>query len=181
DRGGATIRTPATQVAAQLAGIVLEARRTTLADFHRALRLIEPAIVELVAARIGTKALDRLQALEAELAAATQDTTRFLRTWETAASVVFSATRNPALTITTEILHWVRVGIEPAVTADAKDLPWVTKTNRRAHALFSELVSALARRDAAHARDVWAACQDFTTPYFEESSLGQRLMIDLLG
>ena len=36
DRGGATIRIPSTRVAAKLAGIVLEARRTTLADFVRA-------------------------------------------------------------------------------------------------------------------------------------------------
>ncbi|MBV9512827.1 MAG: FadR family transcriptional regulator, partial [Mycobacteriaceae bacterium] len=42
DRGGATIRTPSTRVAAQLAGIVLEARRTTVADCFLALRLIEP-------------------------------------------------------------------------------------------------------------------------------------------
>lgn len=181
DRGGATIRTPSTQVAAQLAGIVLEARQTTLADFHRALRLIEPAIVELVTTRIGTRSLKLLQELESELAASVDDTSRFVRTWDTAAVVAFSATQNPALTITAEILQWVRLGVLQAVTADAKGLPGVTKSNRRAHRLFAELVSAMARRDSVRARDVWVACQEINTRFIEDSELGERLMIDLLG
>ena len=119
DRGGATIRTPSTQVAAQLAGIVLEARHTTLADFHRALKLIEPPVMELIAARIATKPLRELRAVETELARTTDDTAKFVQTWRDGEIAAFSAADNPAITVIAEILHWVRVGIEPAVTAEA--------------------------------------------------------------
>jgi DNA-binding FadR family transcriptional regulator len=181
DRGGATIRTPTTRVAAQLAGIVLEARQTTLADFNRAVRLIEPAIIELVAARIGTRALRRIEDLLSELAGNLEDTSGFMRTWDTALAVAFSATQNPALTITTEILRWVFVGVEPAIAADAKALPFVAKSNRMAYAAFAEVVSALTEHDPVRARNVWTASEDFTIPWLEGSDLGKRLMIDLLG
>jgi DNA-binding FadR family transcriptional regulator len=181
DRGGATIRTPTTRVAAQLAGIVLEARQTTLADFTRAMRLLEPAIMELVATRIGTRALKRLEELVSELAGSVEDTTQFMRTWDTASAVAFSATHNPALTVTTEILNWVLVGMEPAIVADAKALPFVTKSNRRAQAAFAEVVAALAERDPVRARDLWAGCQHFKSSFVEGSDLRERLMIDLLG
>jgi DNA-binding FadR family transcriptional regulator len=181
DRGGATVRVPSTQVAAQLAGIVLEARQTTLRDFHWALRLIEPAIIELVAARIGTRTLKRVEDLTTELAASVEDTGRFVATWEDAAAIVFSATQNPALTVTAEILQWVRVGTLPAIAADATALPQVARSNRKAQAGFSELVSAMATRDSVRAREVWAACQDLNVQFTEESELGERLVIDLLG
>jgi DNA-binding FadR family transcriptional regulator len=181
DRGGATIRTPTTRVAAQLAGIVLEARQTTLADFNRAARLIEPGVIELVAARIGARALGRLEELLSELAGCVDDTAAFMRTWDTAAAVAFSATQNPALTVATEILRWVYVGVEPAIAADAKALPFVTKANRMAHAAFTEVVAALAAHDPARARNVWTSSEDFTIPWIEGSDLGKRLMIDLLG
>jgi DNA-binding FadR family transcriptional regulator len=182
DRSGATIRTPTTQVAAQLAGIVLEARETTLADFTRAVWLVEPAVIGLVASRVGAAPLERIRQLESELGAAIGDTRRFMQTWEDAAAVVFSATRNPALTVITEILRWVRVAVEPALAADAQILPWVTKSNRRAHALFAELVGALAAHEPERARDIWAALQELATPFVEEQTdLGRRLVVDLVG
>jgi DNA-binding FadR family transcriptional regulator len=182
DRSGATIRTPSTPVAAQLAGIVLEARATTLADFTRAVWLIEPAVIGLAATRIGAAPLKQIRRLESEVGASIDDTGRFMRTWEEAAAVAFSATRNPALTVITEILHWVRVAVEPALSADAQALPWVSKSNRRAHALLAELVDAMAAHDAERARHVWAALQELATPFVEEETeLGGRLVVDLVG
>ena len=65
--------------------------------------------------------------------------------------IAFSAVKNPALTVIAEILHWVRVGVDPAVTADAKALPWVSKTNRNAQRFFSEFVAAASGHDSARA------------------------------
>ncbi len=180
DRAGATIRTPSTQVATQLAGIVLEARQATLADFYRAITLIEPPIIELIASRMGPKLLKTLRGFEAELASSTQDTARFVQTWWESEVVIFAATRNPALTVIAEILRWVRVGIEPAITVEADTLPWVAKSNRGAQALFSEFVAAASTRDAAHARDVWARFMTTHAPFVENSKLGERLVIDLM-
>ena len=181
DRGGAMIRTPSTRVAAQLAGIVLEARAITLADFHRALRLIEPSIMGLVASRIGAKQLDVLSTMNAELAAAVEDTARFVTTYREAEKVAFSAVKNPALTVIAEILHWVRIGVEPAITADVKGLPWVAKTNRRAQVLFSQFVSAAAEHDSARATEVWAESVTANAVWAEESEFSKRLMLDLMG
>ena len=136
DRGGATIRTPSTRVAAQLAGIVLEARKTTFADFLQAVQQMVPAIMGLVASRIAPKQLKALDKVNSELADSIKDTTRFVPTWEKGEMIAFSAVKNPALTVIAEILHWVRVGVDPAVAADAKGLPWVSKTNRNAQRLF---------------------------------------------
>ena len=147
DRAGATIRTPSTQVAAQLASIVLEARQTTLADFYRALQLVEPAMIELVAARIGKRTLRRLEELDAELGASVEDTGRFVRRLgHHVGRGASPPSQNPALTVTAEILRWVRVGVRPAITVDAKALPGVTKSNRKAHALVSELVAGHGHR-----------------------------------
>jgi hypothetical protein len=94
--------------------------------------------------------------------------------------IAFSAVKNPALTVIAEILQWVRVGVEPAVTADAKGLPWVSKTNRRAQRLFSQFVSAAAGHDSARATKVWAECLTAAALWFEESEVGERLVLDLI-
>ncbi|MDA4106815.1 FadR/GntR family transcriptional regulator [Mycolicibacterium holsaticum] len=181
DRSGATIRTPTTRVASQLAGIVLEARGTTLADFYRALRLIEPSIMGLVASRIGAKQLNALKAVNTELAEYCDDTGRFVTAYREAEMVAFSAVKNPALTVIAEILHWVRVAIEPGVTADVKGLPGVTRTNRRAQKLFAQFVDAAAEHDSPRATAVWSEALKANAPWAEESEVSRRLMLDLKG
>ncbi|WP_067904241.1 FadR/GntR family transcriptional regulator [Nocardia vaccinii] len=181
DRGGATIRWPSTRVAAQLSGIVLEARGTTLADFSRALRLIEPPIMGLVALRRTPEQLATLAIVAEEMAAAVDDTSRFVKVWHDGERTVFSALENPALTVIAEILHWVRAGVDPAVTADAKSVPWVATTNRRAQAGFADFVAAATDHDAARASRVWAECFTALAPWIEDSELGHRLVLDLIG
>lgn len=180
DRGGATIRPPSTRVASQLAGIVLEARGATLLDFLDALRAIEPTIIGLVATRIGTKKLDTLRSAEAQLAASTEDTARFVTMWREAEMVAFSAAKNPALTVIAEMTHWVRVGVEPTVTADAKGLPWVGKTNRRAQGLFAQFVAAATEHDAQRATQAWTDHLATAAVWFEESGVGKRLMLEVM-
>ncbi|MCX2934884.1 GntR family transcriptional regulator [Mycobacterium sp. CVI_P3] len=180
DRGGATIRTPSSRVAAQLAGIVLEARGTTLSDFYRAMRLIEPPMIGLVAARVSPKQLRSLEDMDIELAAAIDDTPRFVVTLRNAEQLAFSAVKNPALTVIAELMHWVRVGVEPAVTANAKAIPSVSKSNRNFQELFSQFVSAAGVRDSGQATEVWARALGPTAPWIEESELGERLMLDLM-
>ncbi|HEY9266229.1 MAG TPA: GntR family transcriptional regulator [Mycobacterium sp.] len=181
DRSGATIRTPTTRVASQLAGIVLEARGTTLADFYRALRLIEPSIMGLVASRIGTKQLSAVDGASAELAECCDDTGRFVTAYREAEMLAFSAVKNPALTVIAEILHWVRIAIEPGVAADVKDIPGVARTNRRAQRLFAQFVDAAAEHDPARATAVWAQALKVNAAWAEESEFSRRLVLDLMG
>lgn len=181
DRGGATIRHPSTQVATQLAGVILESRDTTLADFSRALRLVEPAMMELAGSRIRQPSLMALRSVESELARCTADTAQFVPTLGRARSLVLTAMRNPALAVIAEMLEWVRVAVGPAVTAGANTLPWVTRSNRKTHALFAELVTALELHNPHRAREAWAESLNATSPFAESSELGRRLVIDLIG
>lgn len=181
DRGGASIRTPSTRVASQLAGIALEARGATFADFFRATQYIVPPIMGLVASRINARQLRDLDKVDAELASSTENTGRFVTTWREGETIAFSAVKNPALTVIAEILQWVRVGVDPAITADAKALPWVSKTNRNAQRLFGQLVSAAAARDSVRAADAWAENLRASASWFEESGFGERLVLDLMG
>ena len=98
---------------------MLEARRTTVLDFHRALSVIEPDIMGLVATRSNARQLTTLRAStrNSKPAPTTPAACHHLARREKSA---FAAVRNPALTVIAEILHWVRVEIEPTVTADAK-------------------------------------------------------------
>lgn len=180
DRAGGMIRTPATRVAAQLSGTVLEARHTTVADCLRAIRLIEPPIVGLIASGVSNRQLASLHDAEAELGKATENTAQFIKSWREAERVTFSALKNPALTVIAEILHWIRVGLEPAITADVGDLPWVHKTNRKVHRLFAQFVTAAAEHDSARARQIWAECVKVNEAWTEESEFGKRLMLDLM-
>jgi DNA-binding FadR family transcriptional regulator len=181
DRGGATICIPSTRVAAQLSGIVLEARKATVADCFRAVRLIEPPVIGLIASRINAKQLDALHTMNAQLAVTTEDTARFVTTWREAEGMAFSAARNPGLTVIAEILHWIRVGVESAVIADVKDLPWVHKTNRRVQGLFAKFVLAASERDAEKARQIWAECVKVNETLSENTEFGKRLLKDLVS
>lgn len=180
DRAGAMIRTPSSRVAAQLAGIVLEARGVTLGDFYQAMRLVEPPMMGLVASRVGPRPLRALEAMAAELEDSIDDTPRFVRTLREAEQLAFSAVKNPALTVIAEILHWVRVGVEPAVTADVKAMPGISKSNRNFQSLFAQFVAAGAVRDPARATEVWTAALEPNAPWLEESGLGNKLMLDLM-
>jgi DNA-binding FadR family transcriptional regulator len=180
DRAGATVLSPTTRVAAQMAGTVLEARHTTVADCYRALRMVEPAIVGLIASRAGEEQLQQMRTVESELAAATDDVVRFVATWWEAERITFDAVNNPAVIVIAEILRWIRVGMQPAITAKVEDLPWVSKTNRSAQRLFAQFVTAAAEHDPARASQAWAQCMKANGSWMEESELGKRLIVDLM-
>jgi DNA-binding FadR family transcriptional regulator len=180
DRAGATVLFPTTRVAAQMAGTVLEARHTTVADCYRALRMVEPPIVGLIASRASEKQLQQMRSVESELAAATDDVVQFVTTWWEAERITFDAVNNPALTVIAEILRWIRVGMQPAITANVQDLPGVSKGNRSAQRLFAQFVSAAGEHDPARASQAWAECMKVNGSWMEESELGKRLIVDLM-
>ena len=114
------------------------------------------------------------------MSASTDDIPRFVQAWTRGRAVAFTATRNPALAVIAELLQWVSVGSQPAVTAEAaSDLAWVRNTHRMAR-YFGELVTAFAAGDPSRARNIWDTLLELNRPYIESSELGRRLMIDLI-
>jgi DNA-binding FadR family transcriptional regulator len=181
DRKGPQVRQPTSQVAAQLAGTVIEARHITVEDFFHAVAMIEPAMIELATNRMSPDCLATLQSLSSELTVSSQDVPELLRVWAQARRVIFGATGNAALETIAEILQWVRLGTQASVTAyAAQDAAWLAETHRLA-ALFAELVDAFEAGDGGHAAGIWAQSLNANSPYIESSELGRKLVIDLMG
>ncbi|EFC83649.1 FadR/GntR family transcriptional regulator [Parafrankia sp. EUN1f] len=174
DRSGPRIRHPSTKVAAQLAGTALEARQTTLADFFRAMTVIEPAMMELAASRIDQESLATLCTLRDELSACARDMPRFADIWGRGSALAFTATGNPALTVIAEILQWVRLGTGAALTTGVDEV-WVATAQDNVR-LFEEVVAALVAGDPARSRAAWAACLETNAPFIESSELARRRM-----
>ena len=66
------------------------------------------------------------------------------------------------------------------MTADAKGLPWVGKTNRRAQGLFAQFVAAAAEHDAERATRAWTEHLATAAVWFEESGVGKQLMLEVM-
>ncbi|MDT3439266.1 GntR family transcriptional regulator [Pseudofrankia sp. BMG5.37] len=181
DRAGPSIRHPASDRAAQLAGNVLEAQQTTVADFARAVQLIEPAMIELAASRVSRSSLKTLRAIEADMAACVDDRPRFVQVWRDGITAAFASTRNPALAVVAEMLQWVRVGITATLTQTPEGARFSHLDSVRRRQAFLELVEAMATQDSSKARSVWEALVRPTAAYNEASELGHLLVVDLIG
>ena len=177
-QGGARIRIPSTQTAAQLAAIIVESQQTTMGDLWEARVLTEPEIVRRLATQIDTATLNRLRSLAPALERAVVDTREFTRLWYDGEITMLRATGNPAITVAVEIIHWIRASCRNELTADALNLPWVERSNRRAKLRFDDVVAAAGRSDPQAAFQAWTDFVQYTTPFYH--NLGDRLILDML-
>ena len=181
DRGGASVRHPSSDVAAQMVARVLEARQTTIADFAHAIQMMEPPMMELAAERRGPADLSMLRRVESELEACDDDIERFVGTWRRGVIVAVASARNPVLVTIAEMLQWVCVGIGATLVETPRGARGYQPGERqRVQEHFSEFVAALAARHAAEARAVWAEFVRPASVFDEASELGHRLIIDLI-
>jgi DNA-binding FadR family transcriptional regulator len=178
DRGGAKVLTPSTLVAARLAGIALEGRGVTFADFYRAYRLVEPPIRQLAVERMGTRAVATLRRIEQELYACVGDSAAFIDAWQRGDTVVFSQIRNPAITVIGEITRWVADEIERIASAGAPQ--WLDDLGRYSLQVFHDFVDAAEARDGARARRIWTDYLDLNAPFFERSEIADRPLTGLV-
>jgi DNA-binding FadR family transcriptional regulator len=177
-RGGAHIRGPSTRTAAQLAAIVIESEQTTIGDLWEARGVTEPRLLGLVAQRITPSALTELQKITAALADVASDTPRFTALWGNAEKIMLGETGNPAITVAMELTHWIRSSCRNEVTADAVNLPWVERSNRRATRRLNDVLAAATRCDPDAVFEAWTDYIAYTSPFFQ--NLGDRLILDML-
>jgi DNA-binding FadR family transcriptional regulator len=178
ERGGARILAPSTLVASRLAGIALEGRGVTFADFYRATRLVEPPIRELAVERMTAKAVTALRRIEHDLEASFGDSAAFIDAWQRGDAIVFSQIRNPAITVIGEIVRWVADEVERIATAGTRQ--WLDDMGRVSLELFHDFVEAADTRDGARAGRIWADYLDITGPFFERSELADRPLTGLV-
>ena len=176
--GGVRIRVPSTQTAAHLAAIIVESQQTTMGDLWEARVLTEPEFVRRVAARMDAATLHRLRSLSPALERAIVDTREFTRLWYDGEVTMLRATGNPAITVAVEVVHWLRSSCRKEITADALNLPWVERSNRRAKFRFDEVLAAAARSDSQAAFEAWSDFVHDTTPFYQ--NLRDRLILDML-
>jgi DNA-binding FadR family transcriptional regulator len=177
-QGGAQIRVPSTETAAQLAAIVLETEQTTIGDIWEARMLIEPALIGLAAERIDTSTLEGLRIVSERLETAITDTPLFTRTWREGEMTLLRAAANPVTNVAMEIAYLIQAACQNQVTADAVNLPWVERSNRRAKRRFDDTLRAAGRSDNEAARAAWTDFVRGATPFFQ--ALGDRLILDML-
>ena len=85
---------------------------------------------------------------------------------------------NPAISVAMELRHWIRNSCTNELTADAVNLPWVERSNRRAALRLNDVVTAAAESDPDGAVAAWTDYVTYTTPFFH--NLGDRLVLDML-
>ncbi len=149
-----------------------------MSDMVEARRSIEPAVIELVAGRIASETLASLSAQLGELERTVEDTPVFIEYFEDLRRQALFAARNPAISVATEMIHWVIVRCRPDLTIRALSVPQVVESNRRSCASFARFLGAAESGDVKRAGHVWAAHLDEIAPFFG-ASLGDRLIGDL--
>ncbi|HET6950297.1 MAG TPA: GntR family transcriptional regulator [Acidimicrobiales bacterium] len=180
DRGGAKVLSPSTLTAARLAGIALEGRGVTFADFYRAHRLVEPPIRQLAVERMSARAVTALRRIEQELGSCVGDSAAFIDAWQRADAVVFSQLRNPAITVIGEITRWVADEVERIAPSDVGARQWLDELYRHSLRFFHDFVEAAESRDGARARRVWTDYLDLNGPFFERSEIADRPLTGLV-
>lgn len=178
DRGGAMVLAPSTLAAARLAGIALEGRGVTFADFYGAYRVIEPEARRLAAERMGARAVAALRRIEGDLEATVGDSAGFIDAWQRADAVVFAQIRNPAVAVIGEITRWVADEVERIAAAGSS--PAVEALGRGSLAAYVDFVAAAEARDGARAREVWSGYLELSAPFFERSQLADRPLTGLV-
>jgi DNA-binding FadR family transcriptional regulator len=176
--GGARVRVPSTETAAQLAAIIIESEQTTIGDLWEARAVIDPGLLGLVAQRMTPDVLEKLRTTIGALGDAVSDTPRFTALWGEAESIMLGSSGNPAISVAMELRQWIRNSCRHELTAEAVNLPWVERSNRRATLRLNDVLTAAAKSDSDGAVAAWTDYVTYTTPFFQ--NLGDRLVLDML-
>lgn len=110
--------------------------------------LTEPSVVELAAARMDDATLASLSRRLVDLTALADNTPMFIRAIFGFERLAFSAVGNPALSVAVEMMHWVSVRAQRALTVSALSAHEVVKSNRLTCRRFEEALAAVRSHDA---------------------------------
>lgn len=177
-RSGATIQHPAEEVAARLAGIVLESEQVTLADVWQARILFEPSVMALSAERMLPDELGELRRKQADWPWKVSDPVAWAVEAMGFRFRVLRASRNPALLIVVSIIRRIAGGSTRAVTSMPHS-SWEQQVHRDSERTFGALLDALEQGAGADAAGIWESYLRRTVPFLYQQ-LGDRLIVDLV-
>lgn len=183
-RGGARVRTPAVEVAARYAALLLQVRGITVRDVYDARLVLEPAAARRLAERRGNRdALAQLQAaLDAEAAAVAD------RLAHAAASTRFhellvELSGNGTLAVLSGMLHEIiEEHIDQAVTASPEERPGTYAQRNRALGVkaHAKLIRLLRAGDGAAAEAFWRVHME-AAGQLVLREIGPKSVVDLMG
>jgi DNA-binding FadR family transcriptional regulator len=155
--GGARVQVPNADIAGRYAGLLLEFRRTTLADVYNARILVEPPCAALLAERCTPANLERLrQAIERERDEdGLEDAATLIRRHSEFHDLVVELTGNKTMSLLHGMVrHFFNAADSADLTAVADPSPDVTllRTSLTAH---RRLLAHVIHRDADAARELW--------------------------
>lgn len=151
-RGGAQVLAPSAEVAARLAGSVLQFRRTTIGDVYAARLLIEPPAAGMLAESPNSRAVKQLKSyLDAE-EAAMGDPDEFAHAAATFHEKVTELAGNITLGVFAQILSEIIDRHTAEVVRKEPSQPSDIKAAHRSHEKLYDLIAA---GDVERARDHW--------------------------
>jgi GntR family transcriptional regulator, transcriptional repressor for pyruvate dehydrogenase complex len=180
-RGGARVHTPDGDVAARYAGLVLQFRRTTLADVYAGRRAIELAALSTLASKKpSAKVLEPLERNLEEMEAHADDPAKLILVQEEFHRLLVDAAGNQTLSIFEEMIHHIIELHGEAYVAQTRHEPGAgraAKAGRLTHYRLLELLRAGKGNDAL---DLWRRHLDEASDLVLRGA-GAKTVLDLLG
>jgi DNA-binding FadR family transcriptional regulator len=177
-RGGARVLEPSTNAAGHLTAGLLASAGASMIEVFEARHVIEPPAMELTAMRADSDVVRDLSALVQDLQGLAADTLGFADCIGEFNRRAFGATRNIALSVALEILHWVLARCRQEILIRSLSSPQVVEGNRQGSLALATFVEAIARGDGPAAREQWTEQLVALVPHFRDA-YGDRLIVEL--
>jgi DNA-binding FadR family transcriptional regulator len=179
-RGGARILTPSPEVAAKLAGLVLQVRGTKISDVYEARLLIEPAAAGMLAKAARAKQISQLGEVLQQEQDAIGDSVAFAHASARFHEQVIELAGNQTLAVFAEILAEIIDRHTQVVMSEASDSPEGTKEMRRAHRSHERLLELVTGNDADGAEEHWREHME-AIGHHMLNGRGSKTLIDLFA
>jgi DNA-binding FadR family transcriptional regulator len=177
-RGGARVLEPSTNAAGHLTAGLLASAGASMIEVFDARHVIEPPAMELMALRADSDVVRDLSALVRDLQRLADDTLGFADCMTEFHRRAFVASRNIALSVALEILHWVLARCRQEILIRSLSSPQVVEGNRQGSLALATFVQAVADGDGPTAKKLWTEQLVALAPHFR-NAYGDRLIVEL--
>jgi len=179
-RGGARIRMPREDVAADYAGLLLQLRGATLGDVFRARLVVEPPAAAMLATNHSKKSLATIKTLLDEEEAVMGDPIAFGHAAAKFHEQVVEQAGNHTLAIFAAMLADIIDRHTTALLREAATTPTQPDQVRKAHAVHERLFRLLEKGSSAQAEAHWRSHMESLGQWFLAGD-GSKKLVELYG
>lgn len=175
-RGGARIRIPREEVAAQYAGLLLQLRGATLGDVFQARLVVEPPAAAMLSSQKSKRALAAIRKALDEEAAAMDDPVAFGHAAARFHEQVVELAGNFTLAIFAAMIADIIDRHTTQLLRDAATTPTQPEQVRRAHRSHEKLVQLIEKGNAAQAEAHWRSHMESLGQWFIDGDGAKKLV-----